>query len=163
MIESIAMQALGEFFKFTKGKWEDSEKVRVLRIVASEALLREMKLNLDLFEEMASVKSGEISLRVRNALVEGMSTSQFEELTKSGFPLKKLLDSPLMDGCWDSLDARDKKCVADLKVVADLIERTYHRLKIFKIRTSVGSDRTRRKYLKYLMLATIRNLEVVPE
>lgn len=135
-------------------KWKESQQFKTVVAVARESLLREIKLNIALIDEIEKCKDEDSNLI--QMVVKHLSTDAFENLVVAGIPLGKMFNEELTPEFWGRFDLneRDSNNVANLKDVSELIDRTYHRLIVYKIRVELGVDRTRFDYFKKLLRAS---------
>lgn len=163
MIENLIApygNVLTKLIEIGVDQWDLNKQYQTFVAVARESLLRELRLNIALIDEV--VKSKDDNSNLAPLMVKQLSTNTFENLVLAGIPLGKMFDEKLETEFWGKFDLneRDSNNVANLKIVSELIDRTYHRLRIFKIRVELGVDRTRFEYFKKLLRASESALQI---
>ena len=124
-----------------------SQEAGIVRV--RESVHRELRLNAELAAEAAKVQAKQPD--VARALLTQMPVETFDALSAAGLPLTKIFPS-----AWNVADDPPRTYSQQLKnigQVSELVERTYHRIRIQQIRNQVGQIKDPRAigYLKVLL------------
>jgi len=133
-------------------EWKENKRFQDLTAIARESLLRELKFNIELIDEIKKETTGN---EIIPLVVQRLSTETFDRLVSADIPLGRMFDKKIETDFWGDfkLDQRDSNNVDGIKTNSDLLDRAYHRMKIFIIRVELGIDRTRLDYLRLLLHA----------
>ena len=124
-----------------------NQKAAIQRV--REAIHRELRLNAELTAEATKIFKNHPDLA--NALLVRTQTQAFDALSIAGMPLYEIFSEP-----WSVMDYsnfRYRSRFNSISTVGELVERTYHRVRIQQIRSEVGQRKDSRAlgYLKMLL------------
>lgn len=136
--------------------WSSRKEIKNLRVLARERLARELYLNLEILQEIQRSK-GDKADKVATVLAPILTTEAFDRLVDTGLPLSILFEDRLPENIWEAvkLNKQEQKYVGNLTTSILLLERTYHRIKIYKLKVSVGIERSKLDYLSKLIRGSI--------
>ena len=146
MLDMFLSPTLKLLFDYGFERFKSRKQVKTIRKVLSERLLREIKLNLEIFSDLKDEE--EIAIKA-------IDTSIIEAIFSQPIPLGLLFDNRIPDGdredaCQENQNYRN--WMQTILTEADLIERVWHRLAIAKFRQSNNISKGDIKYLKQLLL-----------
>ncbi|MBM9538604.1 hypothetical protein [Desulfobulbus alkaliphilus] len=121
-----------------------------------QAVLREISLNLEIIKEANNLQSTEPDKSKK--LVENTELDAFKAVEALGIPIEIIFGGKTWSN--DSAHAKQfqkgkfKQYTENIKMISDLIERTYHRLRIHQLRVKLGIEKRQpsTEYLEALLL-----------
>lgn len=136
--------------------YKDSKKQKDLIEQIKELLVQELRWNLELLNEIKSlknIKNQELVL----TLIDKFELDVFNLLRESGIPLSRIVEGIYIP----NMQVTYQHQLGLLGTKTRLIYRVYHRLKVNKLRIEVQNERGERslKYLFELLRESIRILE----
>ena len=159
---SEAFQAIEFLLKLYNNKAQRSQLERHLK----RALLRELALNKELVSQAGKAKAQDP--QVCKGLIEATKAEAFAAISNLGLPLEEMLNKK-----WEVVEAypviepnekpRRKKFLSRTRLIrteVDLIERTYHRLIVQKIRAEINEEQNSESlnYLAHLLYESVEML-----
>lgn len=143
--------------------YEKTKEHQNITLMVQDKILRELRFNAEVIsilikEENISEKEIQISLR------RTLKTEAFDALEGGSFPLKILFNRKLDDDDWMYISDKEqwskyKQRIKGIETQSQLLERTYHRLKIQKILSENKIVHGDIGYIRYLMLSLKKSIE----
>jgi hypothetical protein len=130
MIESLARELLSSLFAISIDKWKGDARFRALRLLAHEQVSRELRWNI---ECLSSSKSKD-----RLVYLKALRTDVFTGLSDIGAPIDDIFTENIehlaLEGYRPS--SRVLKSLAKDNSLSRLLDRTYNRIGILRLRVS---------------------------
>jgi hypothetical protein len=159
MLEAIVINLIDKISGKTWDQIASSNQTRLLREVVHERILRELRLNIavwQLFREKAEP----------GIVAKLISVAAFNEVSSLSVPLRLLFNTNslsksardlLIDG--GKIDGRYKKWSAGIDNEIDLIERIWHRLRVLEARQQLKGSLGNMEYLMHLHRVLVMALD----
>ncbi len=161
MVEPIGLGKLAsDAMKSTSGSilqiWWRRRAFLDFAEVARESLRRELRFALELLS--LQEYGGDDAVEAGAAIDRLLDCKCFDALCDSGVPLSRLLGKEVPKDIWENREIGNPNRVQSIIHEHHLIERTYMRLKVIKVRRSLLIGEGDIGYLKELILASLRVL-----
>ena len=135
---------------------KDSSSIKSKSEIFRELLYQEVCFNLEVLD-LIKQKKDELTDDQLGQLLQSLDFEKFESFSQTGIPFKLIID-----GKWNKTNFKkfDKR-VKNLKYKSELVTRSYHRLKLFKLKEQLGiqSSQLTLNYVIFLFLETKKALK----
>lgn len=152
----------------TKGVefFQKSEETKRLRLCVQDRLRRELRFNREILDELARMEEGKNRWdgRERRRLVKALNTTAFDAVDGGMIPSGLLLEGDLQPQSffmsWKGSEAPAAYTVRvrEVRTQAQLVERTYHRIRLYKLYGNSPERETDVQYLCFLVAKTLEAL-----
>lgn len=138
-----------------------SNDFKLLKTAVKEQLKRELRLNVNIITELIPNSSNYKAVEVIHyyKAFEAMRTTAFDSITSGVVPLSKLLSNELDSKIYSTTKTNYANRCKNYKMLYQLIEQTYIRIKISKVYSSSPGSKFEVEYLKFLLLSSIKALK----
>lgn len=159
-ISQILTKLSSEMIRLSLDKFLKSNETRNAILILKESLARELRLAIELLGEVRNENSEDPC--ESKVFVECIELEGFEAIARSGIPLAKIIQISIDENFWSNLNLDDQQrgFVRNIRSGDDLLERTFLRIKMHKIRLSFNGRQTNIEYLKKLILASLKAIEL---
>lgn len=153
MIDSLLRELVGSILKVSIDRWNDNEQFRVLKLISHEKIYRELRWNL---ECLAATKPKD-----RGIYLKALKDRSFNELIENEAPLDEIFTVELksIDAPKSILSTAICKIIEKDHTLSKLLDRTYNRIGILRIRNDSGLEPGKINYLRQLTLVSLAGLE----
>jgi len=137
---------------YIKDKSSINSKTEIFR----ELLIQEVSYNLEILN-LLSQKKQRLTENQKSQLLAAMDFEKFESFSQTGIPFKSIIE-----GKWDKKSFRKySKLVENIDTKAQLVTRSYHRLKLFRLKEQldIKSSQLTLNYVTFLFLETKKALK----
>ena len=152
----------------TKGVefFQKSEETKRLRLCVQDRLRRELRFNREILDELARMEEGKNRWdgRERRRLVKALNTAAIDAVDGGMIPSGLLLEGDLQPQSffmsWKGSEAPAAYTVRvrEVRTQAQLVERTYHRIRLYKLYGNSPERETDVQYLCFLVAKTLEAL-----
>jgi len=149
MLEALATNLVVSCFDKTWSQISKTQEASLVRCAARDRLQRELRLNLEVWKLTRRSASSE-------QLAELLSMDAFDEVMSLSAPLKVLFLKNALSAkaieylLRDNIDKRFKKWSANINNEVELVERTWYRLRVLKVRRKINGSVGSLAYLMHL-------------
>ena len=126
-----------------------------------EQLRRELRLNVEIISELIPNSNDYKGIEVihHNKAFEAMGTTAFDSIASGVVPLSKLLSDEIEPKIYSKTKTIYVDRCKNHKILYQLIEQTYLRIKISKVYSASPGSKLDVEYLKFLLLSSIKALK----
>ena len=126
-----------------------------------EQLRRELRLNVEIISELIPNSKEHKAIEVihHNKAFEAMGTTAFDSIASGVVPLSKLLSDEIEPKIYSKTKTIYVDRCKNHKILYQLIEQTYLRIKISKVYSASPGSKLDVEYLKFLLLSSIKALK----
>ena len=108
---------------------KDKSSIKSKSEIFRELLIQEVSFNLEVLSLLGKKKKKLTEDQI-NQLLASMDFEKFESFSKTGVPFKSIIE-----GKWDKKSfGKYSKLVENIDTKAELVKRSYHRLKLFRLK-----------------------------
>ncbi len=138
-----------------------NNEFRYFTSAVKEQLRRELRLNIEIVSELIPNSKNNKSMEVihHNKAFEAMGTTAFDSIASGVIPLSKLLSDEIDSKIYSKTKSNYIDRCKNYKMLNQLIEQTYLRIKISKVYSASPGSKLDVEYLKFLLLSSIKALK----
>lgn len=130
-----------------------------LKLLLKEMLLVELQWNKAVLSEYIKTKKDLNETELANKIAEQISFRNMEKILEAGFPLSVMLGGDYKPKSYGKRTYSNY--TKDIKTDVELINRTYHRLRFFQLRSQLKIDTKQNSsnYLEFLCYQSVQALK----
>lgn len=153
MIDSLFRELFSSIVKVGIDKWEDNEQFRALRLIAHEKISRELRWNLECLSSS--------NPRDQSIYIKVLKMDSFMELLAMSVPIDEIFTVKTIS----FISAGEKPSDRILKIInrddllSRLLDRSYNRIGILRLRNSEGLPLGDISYLRNLIKLSLDGVE----
>jgi hypothetical protein len=138
-----------------------NNEYKYLTSAVKEQLRREMRLNVEIISELIPNSKDYKAIEVihYNKAFEALRTTAFDSIASGIVPLSKLLSNEIDSKIYSKTKSNYIDRCKNYKMLYQLIEQTYLRIKISKVYSASPGSKLDVEYLKFLLLSSIKALK----
>ena len=139
----------------TESYLKDKSSIKSKSEIFRELLIQEVSFNLEILD-LLKQKRNVLSDEQLRHLLECLEFEKFESFSETGIPFKLIVE-----GNWNKESVKKySKLVENLESKADLVTRSYHRLKLFRLKEqlNIPSNQLTLNYVTFLFVETKKAL-----
>ena len=140
----------------TESYINDKSSIKSKTEIFRELLIQEVSYNLEILN-LLSQKKQSLTENQKSQLLAAMDFEKFESFSQTGIPFKSIIE-----GKWDKKSFRKySKLVENIDTKAQLVTRSYHRLKLFRLKEQldIKSSQLTLNYVTFLFVETKKALK----
>ena len=140
----------------TESYLKDKSSIKSKSEIFRELLYQEVCFNLEVLNLIKQKKDKLTNTQLKQ-LLDALDFEKFESFSLTGIPFRSIID-----GKWNKKKFKKySKLVENLEYNSELVTRSYHRLKLFKLKEQLGikSSQLTLNYVIFLFLETKKALK----
>lgn len=146
--------------------YKKSDELDHLRLCVQDRVRRELAFNREILQELCRETSDAVRWtgEPRKRLIDSLTTSAFDAVNDGMVPARLLFekefDSQQFFGSWDGKETPNAYManVAVISSQVQLLERAYHRIKLYKLYSESPEHKTNVEYLRFLVGKMLQSL-----
>lgn len=153
------------FFEKGIDAYRKTQEHKNLRVAVQDRIRREVRFNVALLNEFVTEKNGTAKHEdaIRGGLIKSLRTMAFDDADSGIVPMTLFFDEELMTDVWpvrgfEAAQEKYKGWVKSLETQYDLLERTYHRIRIARTFAECGKVHGDIDYIRFLLIACEKSL-----